>query len=1077
LPGREEEEALSGSGIPFQTDRAPERATVYWIVLVLMAVGAVVLRNSPWRTGVVVHTATEAMATILALVIGALALVRFYSRKQSTFLFIGTGFLGTALLDGYHALVSSGAIVLGSASREQDLVAWSWTSSRIFLALFLLVSLLAWRRESRGGGRGVREVSVYLTALGLTVASFVFFAVAPLSQAYFPGTVFGRPAEFLPAIILALTLVGYVSKGAWRRDVFEHWLVVSLIVGMMTHAFFMSQSRELYDAMFDASHGLKLVSYLAVLTGLMISVFVTFRREVEAFDAVKIANDALAGEIEVRREAERVLQESERRLQHFLDTANDLIQSTRPDGAFVYANRAWQETLGYGPEQLADLNLWELVTPEGRTRVREQFERVLQGEKAGLILMELRAQDGRAVLCSGSATVHRVEGHPDAIQGIFRDVTEQRRAERELAASRANLEALVENTGDAIWSVGHDHRLITFNSAFALAVEARTGREPRRGDAPADVFSSDAVEWYEDIYARTLRGERFSRLREEEVDGHPRALEVFSNPVTDEDGVTAAVMFGRDVTRRKRAEAALLMAKEEAEAANRAKSQFLASMSHELRTPLNSVIGFANILLKNKKGNLEEKELGFLQRILSNGRHLLSLINEVLDLAKIESGRMELEIEETDLDELVSETVAQLEGRVADRDVKLVSAVPEATPPIRTDRSKLKQVIINLVGNALKFTEHGSVTVRVESADGPGSRAAAIHVEDTGIGIAEDRLEAIFEAFQQADGSTSRKYGGTGLGLAISRSICQLLGYDLDVRSAVGEGSTFSILLRDTAARPGESSPEADEVGVAGAPVGRRLVSTTAERIRDFRVLVIDDDADARIVMSHYLEEFGCAVLTATSGPEGIEMAREHRPDLITLDLLMPEMTGWEALRALKDDDGLREIPVIVISAAAEEGRSRLLGAVDALTKPVEREDLLRVMWRHLAGRRGGRVLLVDDDDEVREILADYLAEAGLEVRAARDGREALAAVDREAPDAVLLDLRMPVMDGLTCLSRLRENPYHAGLPVIVLTSGELTADERIELADKASGVIPKGEAVEERLRDVLSSLFPLSQD
>jgi CheY-like chemotaxis protein/anti-sigma regulatory factor (Ser/Thr protein kinase) len=386
---------------------------------------------------------------------------------------------------------------------------------------------------------------------------------------------------------------------------------------------------------------------------------------------------------------------------------------------------------------------------------------------------------------------------------------------------------------------------------------------------------------------------------------------------------------------------------------------------------------------------------------------------------------------------------------------------------VETDPHKLKQVIINLIGNALKFTEHGSVTARVDTeADGT---PLAIRVVDTGIGIPKNRLEAIFEAFQQADGSTTRKFGGTGLGLTISRSMCQLMGYDLTVDSEEGKGSVFSIVMAAHRHEgKGEQVPPESEV-----KKDKELPSPVGS-LRDFRVLVVDDENDARVLMTHYLEDFGCSVLTATGAEEGIAMARRERPDLITLDLMMPGMNGWDALKLLKKDPDVRNIPVVVVSILAGEGRGKLLGAVDLVTKPVEREDLLRVLWRNLVRRGGARVLVVDDDDAMRDRLAEHLKEAGLEVQMASDGMEGLEMVNREAPDAVVLDLDMPLMDGFAFLDRLRASPYHTGLPVIVVTAKDLSPRQREVLTEKASGVVAKGEGLEERLMEVLGTLFPL---
>lgn len=1089
--------AMVGVDLPKDAgeDHAPARATVHSLIAAVLVLGAFLVPASG-ISSLAWHAGLEAAAIALAATLGGLGLVRYYSRRQRALLYIGTGFLATALLDGLHLVLASGVWTPRELAAGADLSAWSWMQARTFLALFLAVSLLApgMARTAPRGARG-GERSVYLVALGLTAVVVAFFSLAPISPAIHADWIVPRPGEFVPALLFGLAYTGYFRRGRWRTDPFEHWLLVALLVSALLHAGYMSMSASPGDARFDVAHLLKLASYGAVLVGLLVSMYQTFLREGRIFDAAKRSNEALEREIEVRGQAERVLQRSEERLQNFLDNAHDLILSTAPDGRILYVNAAWSRTLGYTVHDLGELRLPDLLHADCRERVMAAFRHVLAGEEVQRLTAEFVGRDGRVVVCSGSATRHTEDGVPVSTQSIFRDVTEQRRAERELAASRANLAALVENTGDAIWSVDTRQRLVTFNSAFSLAVEARFGREPRVGDPPESVFGTRQAEWYRDMYDRVLSGERFSALLEERLQGQERVVEIYCNPVLEAAGTTGAVMFGKDVTRRLQAEEALRVAKEDAELANRSKSQFLANMSHELRTPLNSVIGFANILLKNKKGTLTQQDMGFLERVLANGRHLLALINEVLDLAKIEAGRMEAELEPTDLARLLQETIDQLEGQAREKRVTLVAEVPASAAEFETDPAKLKQVLINLVGNAMKFAEGGRVTVRAEL--GPdGVTPAAVAVEDTGIGIPQDRLEAIFEAFQQADGGTSRKFGGTGLGLTISRSICNLLAYELTVTSEVGRGSTFTIhFVKDevevvphgpeplgSSSLPEPTAPDADtdadtpdasrprEVDVAD--VG--TVTAVDVHGGDFRVLIIDDEVDSRALLAHYLEDLGCTVLSASSGVEGLAMAREHHPHLITLDLMMPGMSGWATLRTLKADAELREIPVVVVSIVAAEGRGRLLGAVDLLTKPVDREDLLRVLWRNLVRNGAGRVLLVEDDVSTRLAVSRYLRAAGLKVRAVANGKEALKAVDEEAPDAVILDLMTPVMDGFTFLDRLREMPYHSGLPVVVLTDRDLSSDEWEELREKASSVVEKGDDVQERLREVLGAFLPL---
>lgn len=297
----------------------------------------------------------ETIATALAFIIGGLALVRYYSRKQSTFLFIGTGFLGTALFELNHAIITSPLYTPRLGVAAQDASAWSWTAARLYLSLYLFVSLLAWWRESREDRvEGINEAWVYLTATILAVVVFVFFRLVPLTAAYRQGSVLGRPGELVPALFFGLAFGGYLWNGNWRTLVFEHWLLISLLISTVLHGVYMSRSQQPFDASYDASHLLKISSYLAVLIGLLISVYHTFRSETQALDVVRDINAQLAREITTRRETEG-------RLQHFLDTANDLIQSVAPDGRFLYVKRAWGETLGYTDHDLERLSLFDIL--------------------------------------------------------------------------------------------------------------------------------------------------------------------------------------------------------------------------------------------------------------------------------------------------------------------------------------------------------------------------------------------------------------------------------------------------------------------------------------------------------------------------------------------------------------------------------------------------------------------------------------------------------------------------------------------------------------------------------------------
>jgi signal transduction histidine kinase/CheY-like chemotaxis protein len=690
------------------------RIATYIIVFIVLFFGYFLLRDVPWQGSTQLHTLMETVATLLALIVGTMALVRFYSKKDNTFLLIGTGFLGTAFLDGYHAIVTSTFFDYFFPSPPPSLIPWSWIASRLFLSILLWLSWLAWRREEKLGKAGrVSEHTVYISVVFLTLASFLFFAFMPLPRAYYPELFFHRPEEFVPAIFFLLALIGYLKKGHWKQSDFEHWLILSLIVGFMGQAMFMSFSHHLFDMNFDLAHLLKKVSYICVLIGLLISMYSIF------------------------------------------------IQT-------------------------------------------------------------------------------------------------------------------------------------------------------------------------EDIAKKLL--------------------------VMNEN---------------------LQQAKETAEIANRAKSTFLANMSHELRTPLNGILGYAQILERDKTLTPDQKE--GIDIIQHSGHHLLTLINDILDLSKIEAGKIELCPTNLQFNAFIQEITTLFQIRAQQKGIAFnyepLSHLPTG---ILADQTRLRQILINLLGNALKFTEKGGITLKIgfvepeerrkekgERGKGKGEHGLReppppsgrgmgggrnlsnrdhrlsnirFQIEDTGIGIAPDEIDKIFLPFQQV-GDANYRAEGTGLGLSITKKLIEMMCGELHVQSTLGHGSTFWFTLNLPKVSDFIKVEDKEQPVVIGFEGPSR------------KILVVDDKWENRAVFVNLLKPLGFEMIEGINGQEYLEQAKQNGPDLILTDLVMPVMDGFEATRQLRKIPACQEVKVIAASASvfdSDQKASLEAGCDDFINKPIHVEELLEKLKIHL---------------------------------------------------------------------------------------------------------------------------------
>ncbi len=501
-------------------------------------------------------------------------------------------------------------------------------------------------------------------------------------------------------------------------------------------------------------------------------------------------------------------------------------------------------------------------------------------------------------------------------------------------------------------------------------------------------------------------------------------------PGTDRQ-VQGAVLTVRDIEHRVTRERELQQAKVDALVAQRSertKDMFLANMSHELRTPLNAIVGYSEMMLEEARADGRDTDTADLERIQAAGKHLNHIIGEILDLSKIEAGKMQLHLEPCDVAALVRELVETFRPSVRAKGLELRLELAADLPSVNADPTRVRQCLYNLLSNAVKFTEDGAIRVHIE-VDGELS----LCVSDTGIGIAADDLERLFTEFTQAEQSTTKRFGGTGLGLALSRRLCRMMGGDLVGQSTVGEGSRFTMML---------------PLGLVDLPEFEPTGSGP-------NVLVIDDDYETHHLLSRMLGAEGFNVVCAADGPTGLELAASLRPDAIVLDVMMPLMDGWEVLGRLKAHAQLHKTPVVLHTLVDDRAKGFALGADEYLSKPIERRHLTAVLDRLCTP--GGHVLVVEDNEEVRRLLDRQLTQAGWTFTEASNGQEALTTLDGLAPDIVLLDLMMPVMDGFEFLQHLRAHPVHSELPVVVLTARDLDPQERLEIERSVHRVVHKG--------------------
>jgi PAS domain S-box-containing protein len=772
----------------------------------------------------------------------------------------------------------------------------------------------------------------------------------------------------------------------------------------------------------------------------------------------QIFSNALA-----RQRSDRALRESEERFRGLSNASLEGIM-VHDQGLILDANMAFARLFGYErPEDLIGKpGLDFIIAPESRTSIRERMQR----QDTGPLELTCVRRDGTMFSGETDSRPVRYLGHNASVVSC-RDITERKRAEEALLESQVLLNSIVNSTSDLIWAVdAKSLRLLSFNQGFVDFFLEKLGIRAKEGMLPEDFLPTDDLkrQWRE-FYQRALEGGSYT------IEYHtktvPRTLQLSFNVLTRAGVVFAVSVFAKDITERKRAELELLKAKEDAEAANRAKSEFLANMSHEIRTPMNGVLGMTELVLNT---DLTSAQREYLDMVKTSADRLLVIINDILDFSRVEAGKLDLEVTPFRLRESLAGIMKPLALRAQQKGLEMLCDVrPEVPEEIIADPTRLTQVLCNLLDNAIKFTNQGKVELRAE-VNSQHADGASLHfaVRDTGIGIPQAKQKSIFEAFTQADGSTSRRFGGTGLGLTISTRLAELMGGRIWVESQPGRGSCFHFTA---------------QVGLV--EIKPPVAPAELACLDGLSVLVADGNAPSRHIVAKLLESSGMKPVLAASGAEALTRLEEAQAAntpfaLMILDCHTAEMSGFELVEEIRQQPALAGIPILMLTSAGLRGdaaRCRKLGIGAYLTKPLNQYQLVEFIRAALGRQAAGgatpplithytlharelklRVLLAEDNAVNQRLAVRLLEKQGHSAVVVSTGRAALKALDEQEFDLVLMDVQMPDMDGLEATAAIREREKANGkrVPIIAMTAHAMAGDEQRCLAAGMDGYVAK---------------------
>lgn len=901
--------------------------------------------------------------------------------------------LGTTVNAAFNVVSLIYAEVVGWEELFPRLIEW-WVPNAM-AGLVVAPFLLSWASRSSVAWRWPLILEAALCSAGLAAGTLISF------NSWYVQGIQNYPLAYLPYPFLVWGALRFGQRGATTGT-----LLVSAVA-----MYQLLQGRGPFLAPTEKESLMLIGSYIGILA---------------------ITNMFLAAAAAEKLNAQRAVRKSEERYRGVVENQTQMICRFTPDGVISFVNDAYCRFQAKERAQLIGSQFLHAFAPEDREIPLSYFETLPKDDPVLTYDTKVVAPDGRPVW--QQCTVQRIcthDGRTLEFQAVMQDITSRKMAEQSLRKTEEMFRLITENVSD----------LISVSDARGKRLYASANYKTVLGDPKSlvgtdsfDHIHPDDLERVREVFEQTIRSGTGKRIEYRLLlpDGTTRYIESQGNFVRGEYGQPGKVVtISRDVTERKQAEAALQQAKDAAEAASRAKSQFLANMSHELRTPLNAIIGFSEVLSDQTFGTLNDRQLRYTNNILNSGRHLLTLINDILDLAKVEAGRMELVRALFSVPSAIGDVQNIARALANQKKITLVSEVDPAMPRILADQSKFKQILYNLLSNAVKFTpDGGSVTVKAAIV---GSQLQ-VSVIDTGLGIHPDNQERIFGEFEQVDSSYARAQQGTGLGLALTRKLVQLHGGRIWVESegVEGRGSTFTFVL----------------------PLAETESDTTAvpNVLRPLVLLFQPAPGDRSI--SDYLRRAGYEVATVNNSSEAMEKAQAASPYALVVSPNVPEPAVDELLNSLAPSVAGRQLPVVRTYFERDTLRFVLLSA-DEVTV-ASRERLAEAITRTRPPGRVRTVLVADDEPLMVEILARFLQQAGFNVLRAFDGREALEIVRSHDPDLLILDLKLPRLSGFDVVEQLRSDARTQALPIVVHTGMVLTDEDRARLKDELLTVLPK---------------------